>query len=1401
VLKKIYFTLLTVGIIAVSLYSQPQQSTMYCRGGLFQSAYLAMTNIGLPNGTGKDYTWISPAAPATSSGNYNFSFNVSNTSSNAGKYWGDNNATIAVNTPITFLVSSADAHWVIVSGKKYVATLKDVASGTNSVGYMFEFGGTPATINSAANTTPAENLPVTVTANMSGSLVTNQTVYVRWSTSSTYATSTVTQMTGSGSTYTASIPGQPGGTTVYYYCFSSGVTGLTSANCNPATINAVAGSSYSVAVTTPSLTVTPTALTGFTYVQGNGPSTSQSYSISGVLLTGFPGNITVSASTDYEVSTDNLTFSGSTVSVPFTAATLNPTPVYVRLKAGLSAANYNSELIANAGGGIPAVSVTCSGLVTLTPLPALTVQPASLTGFAYTAGSGPSVIKSFSLSGSYLTGFPGNITVQASKDFEVSTDSSTFSGVSVNVPYTSAVLNPTNVYLRLKAGLAAGAYNAENIAISGGAATAVNVTCSGAVSAPASQVIKWTPSIFTDADAVTITFDATQGDAGLKGYTGDVYAHTGVLTNLSVSSADWKYVKTTWGTNTDDTKMTRIGTDLYQLVIGPSVRAYYGVAAAEQILKLCFVFRSSTSTVTGRDLGGADLFVTVSASGLNVLVTSPTTFPIIKNLNEIQEITIASANSTNLALYANNVLLTQTAATAIDYNYTCSSYGKVWFKAVASNGTTTKVDSFYLVVRPAPTVQALPAGIVDGINYLSNNTSVVLSLYAPLKQYSYVIGDFNNWQIDPASYMNVTPDGNRYWVQIDNLTPGTEYGFQYLVDGNLNVGDPYCDKILDQVFDTAISAATYPNLKPYPTGLTTQMVSVLQTAQVPYVWKTTGYKRPPKDNLIIYELFIRDFVSTHSFKTLIDTIGYFKNLGVNAIELMPISEFDMNDSWGYNPDFMLAPDKYYGPKNDVKAFVDICHQNGIAVIFDLVLNQQTGNSPMARLWWDVANNQPAANNPYFNTVAPHPYSVYNDLNHTSPATQYFVDRVVKNWLTEYKFDGYRFDLSKGFTQTVSTDDASFNAYDQSRVDNLKRIADVIRTVDSSAYIILEHFADNSEEIVLTNYNMMTWDKLSASFGSAAQGLSPMDVSWGDYKVRSFTAPSAVDYMESHDEERLMYLILQLGNSSGNYNTKTLTTALDRVKLSATFLLLQPGPKMLWQFGELGYDVSIMFNGKAGDKPLHWEYYSDPDRQKLFRTFKYLDMLKTTYPVFRSTNYTASLTGTTKRITIIDTSMSVNVIGNFDVTNQNIVGNFPNTGIWYDYFSHTSINVTNTNMNIYLMPGEYHVYTTVQLPAPDMVTGIKGSDENKIPTAFALEQNYPNPFNPSTIISYNVPMSSLVTIKVYNILGSEVATLVHDNKVAGTYKVTFDASHLSSGVYFYRLDAGNFTQTKKLVLLK
>jgi 1,4-alpha-glucan branching enzyme len=602
------------------------------------------------------------------------------------------------------------------------------------------------------------------------------------------------------------------------------------------------------------------------------------------------------------------------------------------------------------------------------------------------------------------------------------------------------------------------------------------------------------------------------------------------------------------------------------------------------------------------------------------------------------------------------------------------------------------------VVNPPVTGgKALPAGAKDGVTYINGGASAIFNLIAPGKTSVAVIGEFNNWQ--PAA-MNITPDGNNWWVQVDGLDANKEYAYQFLVDGSLKIADPYCEKVLDPSNDQYITSTVYPNLKAYPTGQT-GIVSVMQANQTAYTWKNTSFTRPDKKNLVIYELHVRDFVGTHSYKTIKDTLNYLTNLGVNAVELMPVNEFEGNLSWGYNPSFYFAPDKYYGTKNDLKALIDECHTRGMAVILDMVLNHSFGQSPMVQLYFSQATQKPASNSPWFNVDPKHPYNVGYDFNHESAATKYFSKNVMKFWMQEYHIDGYRFDLAKGFTQKTSTDDGTFAAYDAGRVTIWKDYNNYIKSIDANNfYVILEHFAVDQEEKELSDNGMMLWSNINYNFNEATMGwVSTSNFSRLYYTSHTgFTQPdNIVSYMESHDEERLMYKNIQFGNTTGagGYNVRTLNTGLARQEAAAAFLLTAPGPKMIWQFGELGYDISIDQNGRTGEKPIHWDYNSVTQRRHLYSVFGRLIRMKTGNPVFNTSTITYNSSGSIKTAMLTGTGVNVVVAGNFDVNAQSATVAFPTGGTWYDYMSGSTITVA-LPYTINLAPGEYHIYSSVAL---------------------------------------------------------------------------------------------------------
>lgn len=936
-----------------------------------------------------------------------------------------------------------------------------------------------------------------------------------------------------------------------------------------------------------------------------------------------------------------------------------------------------------------------------------------------------------------------------------------------------------------------------------------------------SQVIVTIPEYSTENDSITIQFNAQEGDGGLEGYTGTVYAHTGVITNFSSGPSDWKHVIGDWGNNSNQPALTRIGTDLYELTIGYPREFYSVTDANEHIQQLAFVFRSADATKTGRDVGGADIFADLYEAGLTIVVNNPQVSvlygdplrsPYFMNDDDTLNISLTCVELGTLVqdftLFVNGLQVAQTNTTELQYDFFAANYsvGANYISAIANSVSgSSDTSEFVIMINPPIVNLPLPAGNDHGINYVDNST-VTLALYAPYKDFIYVIGDFNDWKADINYFMNkneITSDSTIWWITISGLTPQTEYAFQYLVDGEIRIAEPYSEKVLDPSNDQYISASTYPDLKPYPYGKTGEIVSVLQTAQTPYDWQVTDFQKPLKTDLVIYELLIRDFIAAHDYDTLEDTLNYLKNLGINAIELMPVMEFEGNSSWGYNSSYHYALDKYYGPADQLKSFIDKAHSMGMAVILDIVLNHAYGQCPLVRLYWDSANNRPAANNPWFNQVSPNPvFSFGNDFNHESGATKYFVDRVNKHWLNDFKVDGFRFDFTKGFTNTPGDG----WAYDAARISILERMANVIWSVDTQAYVILEHFAENSEEIELSTYGAMLWGNMNHEYNEATMGYAS-DLSWGSYKTRGWSFPHLVTYMESHDEERLMYKNLQYGNSFGDYNIKELSQALNRMKLAGAFFLTIPGPKMIWQFGELGYDYSIDYNGRLGEKPIRWDYFDDPRRLKVYKVLSALSNLKENYEAFRSTDFILDVSGFSKRIEINDPSMDVRIVGNFNVQSGTVSGNFSRTGWWYEYFSGDSLDVVSTQSQFPLEPGELRLYTSVKLPdpEPDLLSEVELIN-TQVVEEYDLKQNFPNPFNPSTEIVFQIVKPGIVKLKVYDILGREVMTLVDEELNNGTYTVPWFGENnlgeqLSSGVYFYRIETDDFIQTKKMILLR
>ena len=908
------------------------------------------------------------------------------------------------------------------------------------------------------------------------------------------------------------------------------------------------------------------------------------------------------------------------------------------------------------------------------------------------------------------------------------------------------------------------------------------------------QTIITDPEYPTDQDEVVLTFDAT--GTPLENHNGQMYTHCGI----TVDGEQWQYVIGSWGNNSTQPELTNTGGNLWELFITPTIRDFWGVPTNGAISEMCFVFRSEDGSIQS-----SDLFVDVFESGLSLIISQPSLEQFMIRLNEEIPIEAAAPNADSLFLYVNDELEYETDMITLSYSILADNFGSywsdIWVKVIAKNSEEMVADSFAYQVIPDPTIEDLPADIVDGINYVDDNT-VILSLYAPEKEFAFVIGDFNNWELNEDYYMKRTTDDMRFWLQIDNLVAGQEYIFQYFVDAEVKIGDPYADKVSDPWNDHYINNATYPNLIGYPDNdMVDGIATVLQTAQQPYEWQTTGFTPPAVEDMVVYECLIRDFTALHTYQSLTDTVNYFKRLGVNVIELMPVSEFEGNSSWGYNPNYYFAPDKYYGPKDKLKEFIDVCHQNGIAVVLDMVLNHSFGTSPNVMLYWESETNRPAENNPWYNQEATHDYNVGFDFNHESQATRDFSKRVNKYWLEEYKFDGFRFDLSKGFTQTYSVGNVGFwGQYDQSRIDIWDDYSSAIWEVDPDAYVILEHFADNSEETVLANSGMLLWGNLNHDYCEGSMGWTDngkSNIEWISYQKRGWNDPHVVGYMESHDEERMMFKNITYGRSTSGYNVQDTTIGLQRAALAATFFLTIPGPKMIWQFGEMGYDYSIDFNGRTGEKPPRWDYLDDWRRAYLFHVYAALNQLRADYDVFATTDFSLDVYNKEKVIVLRHSEMDVVVVGNFGMETETLEPNWPATGTWYEFFTQTELDVTSNNQSLSLERGENRLYSTVKIEKPEWLnTGI----DDDIPQTEGFTNIYPNPSTGEFTFAFDNDPGKSVLINIFDMLGNDVATFESSNGQSINWDPKDGTKQeLKNGFYFARITKGKMVEVIKLII--
>jgi 1,4-alpha-glucan branching enzyme len=518
-------------------------------------------------------------------------------------------------------------------------------------------------------------------------------------------------------------------------------------------------------------------------------------------------------------------------------------------------------------------------------------------------------------------------------------------------------------------------------------------------------------------------------------------------------------------------------------------------------------------------------------------------------------------------------------------------------------------------------VDLRPGAVDDG------KGNLIFALYAPGKQSVHVIGDFNRWN-RTADPLTPTPEG-LWWLE-KKLKKGA-YAYQFLVDGELVICDPYATTLVDD------SAKKLPR-------------ALVEVGRKPYAWRHDSWQRPAFNELIIYELHVGDFTPQGTFQGVIEKLSYLRDLGVNALELMPVFEFAGDTGWGYNPAYFFAVEKGYGTPDDFKQLVDQAHAHGIAIILDLVVAHTAHRHPFNKLY-------PYQDSPWYGRgIGELNQFGFPMLDYTKPATEEFINDVQEFWCQEFHVDGFRYDYLHG----IGSDGAHGAPF-------LVRSA---RHCKPDAYLIGEYSPEHAHDCNATGLDGAWRVSFSYALKAVAAGGQFQGYSWEDlrhifstlngWEMGYASASRGVNYSESHDEPRTMRTFYENGLDE--------QVALHRSALAASILFTMPGEPMLYHGQEWGEDAERATNKR---NLIHWERLDGSGRQ-LFAHYRKLAWLRREHPALSAETYSLDAIDDERKCVVYhrwnDHGDEVFVAANFSPEPQTVQLDFFRPGVWREVLS-------------------------------------------------------------------------------------------------------------------------------------
>lgn len=550
---------------------------------------------------------------------------------------------------------------------------------------------------------------------------------------------------------------------------------------------------------------------------------------------------------------------------------------------------------------------------------------------------------------------------------------------------------------------------------------------------------------------------------------------------------------------------------------------------------------------------------------------------------------------------------------------------------------------------------------------------ITFALLAPYNEGVQILGSFTDWQPQ-----DMQPAGDGWWHADFELADG-EYEYRFRVKSKSRFA-------LDQWVEVGDPAATRVN----PLNQEASVVTVRDGKRIvdDYVWQNDDKPLPPDADLVLYEMHVGGFGwspgndQLGTFDAVRAKLDYLQDLGVNAIELMPVHEFPMDYSWGYNPRYHFAIEAAYGTTSDFKRLVDECHGRGIRVILDVVFNHGENEHPLTKIdydyWFYHDNPDPEGVRfgPKFD------YTHFDEHRGSYPAREYA--RAAALFLQqEYHLDGFRFDAT-----------ALINNFDF-----LRELRDALKANSGGKPVVLiaEHLPPDPAVTGLEGPLDAAWhfafhDQIHANIlGREFKGRIPydMDATLAALDARRggyHSSVNVVNFATSHDES---YAIADLG-AAGVFDEP----AFRRAKNAATLVLTAPGMPML----EMGEEFGEYSPTSIDDVKLHWELLGTPLAQDLHRYYKGLITLRKTNPALRHADNIEFLYQNPERQVLAfkrwddNGSVVVVVVNLHDAFAGEVeIPNLPANGTWHEWIHNYDINVEGNTLRDQLAESEIKIY--------------------------------------------------------------------------------------------------------------